>query len=129
MPVDRLDAEGQHQSLAASCALEALDALAKLLDPGTGNGRAHVLGNGLGGWYVPYLFSLGDESQSEFDGEGQGGWTSELFCHFPSKCRTYGHARAVAHFKGFVRLRKDQAMLIGLADICEASVMAVSPAA
>ena len=48
MPVDRLDAEGQHQSPAASRALEAPDALAKLLDTGTGNGCAHGLGNGLG---------------------------------------------------------------------------------
>jgi len=56
-PVDRLETEGQHQSPATGRALEAPDALAKLLDPGTGNRRAHVLGNGLGGWYVPYLFS------------------------------------------------------------------------
>jgi hypothetical protein len=49
MPVDRLDAERYHQSPAVSRALEAPDALAKLLDTGTGNGRAHVLGNGLGG--------------------------------------------------------------------------------
>ncbi len=58
MPVDRLDAEGQHQSPAASRALEAPDALAKLLDTGTGDGCAHVLGNGLGEKYVSYLFSL-----------------------------------------------------------------------
>jgi hypothetical protein len=32
MPVDRLDAEGQHQSPACGHALEALDALAKLFD-------------------------------------------------------------------------------------------------
>jgi hypothetical protein len=70
MPADRLETEGQHQSAAAHCALEAPDALAKLLGTGTGNGRAHVLGNGLGGWYVPYLFSLGEESQSESD-EGE----------------------------------------------------------
>ena len=69
MPVDRLDAEGQHQSPAAGRALEAPDALAKLLDTETGNGRAYVLGKWLGGWYVPYLFSLGEESQSESDGE------------------------------------------------------------
>jgi hypothetical protein len=49
MSIDRLDAEGQHQSLAASRALEALDALAKLLDTGTGDKCAHVLGNRLGG--------------------------------------------------------------------------------
>jgi hypothetical protein len=48
MPVDRLDAKGQHQSPSARRALEALDALAKLLDTGTDNGRAHGLGNGLG---------------------------------------------------------------------------------
>src|ERR1700730_17425543 len=53
MPVDRLDAKGQHQSPATGRAFEAPDALAKLLDPGADNGRAHVLGNGLGGWYVP----------------------------------------------------------------------------
>src|SRR5580704_12803195 len=68
MPVDRLETEGQHQSPAASRALEAPDALAKILDPGTGDGCAHVLGNGLGGWYVPYLFSSCEESQSESDG-------------------------------------------------------------
>jgi hypothetical protein len=62
MPVDRLEAEGQHQSPAAGRALEAPDALAKLLDPGTGDGRIHVLGKWLGGWYVPYLFSLCEES-------------------------------------------------------------------
>jgi hypothetical protein len=55
MPVDRLDAEGQHQSPAASRALEAPDVLAKLLDTGTGDGRAHILGKMLG-CYVPYLF-------------------------------------------------------------------------
>jgi hypothetical protein len=48
MPVDRLDAEGQHQSPAASCALEVPDALAKLLYMGAWNGCAHGLGNGLG---------------------------------------------------------------------------------
>jgi hypothetical protein len=42
--------------------------------------------------------------------EGLEGWTSELFCHFPSKYRTCGHARAVAHFKRIVWLREDQAM-------------------
>ena len=36
--VDRLDAEGQHQSPAASRAFEAPDALAKFLDTGTDNG-------------------------------------------------------------------------------------------
>ena len=56
MPVDRLDAEGQHQSPACGRARETLDALSKLLNTGTGNGRAHVLGNRLGGSYVPYLF-------------------------------------------------------------------------
>jgi hypothetical protein len=69
MAVDRLETEGQHQSPAAGRALEAPDALAKLLDPGTDNGCAHVLGNRLGGSYVPYLFSLDEESQSESDGE------------------------------------------------------------
>src|ERR1700688_4958111 len=73
MPVDRLDAEGKHQSPAAGRALEAPDALAKLLGTGTVDGCAHVLGNGLGGWYVPYLFSLGEESQSESDGERRTG--------------------------------------------------------
>ena len=34
----------------------------------------------------------------------------ELFCHFPGNFRTCGHARAIAHFKRIVRLRKDQAM-------------------
>jgi len=48
MLVDRLDAEGQHQSPAASRALEAPDALTKLLDMGAWNGCAHGLGNGLG---------------------------------------------------------------------------------
>jgi hypothetical protein len=57
MLVDRLETEGQHQSPAAGRAFEAPDALAKLLDPGTDNGCAHVLGNWLGGRYVPYLFS------------------------------------------------------------------------
>jgi hypothetical protein len=51
MPVDRLETEGQHQSPAAGRAFEAPDALAKLLGTGTGDC------NGLGGWYVPYLFS------------------------------------------------------------------------
>ena len=84
MPVDRLETEGQHQSPAASRALEAPDALAKLLDTGTDNGRAHVLGNGLGGWYVPYLFSSGRrESIGVMEGAGQEGWTSERFCHSP----------------------------------------------
>ena len=46
MPVDRLDAEGQHQRRGRR-ALEAPDALAKLLDGGAGDRRAHVLGNGL----------------------------------------------------------------------------------
>jgi hypothetical protein len=41
MPVDRLDAEGQRQSPATGRALEAPDALAKLVDHGTDNGRAH----------------------------------------------------------------------------------------
>jgi hypothetical protein len=44
------------------------------------------------------------------EGAGQEGWTSERFWHFPGKYRTCGHARAVAHFKRIVRLRKDQAM-------------------
>ena len=57
MLVDRLDAEGQYQSPATGRALEAPDARAKLLETGTGDGCAHVLGNGLGGEYVPYLFS------------------------------------------------------------------------
>jgi hypothetical protein len=57
MPVDRLETEGQHQSPAAGRAFEAPDARAKLVDTGTDNGCAHVRGNGLGGWYVPYLFS------------------------------------------------------------------------
>ena len=49
MPVYRLDAEGPHCPQAASRALDAPDALAKLLDTGTGDGRALDLGNGLGG--------------------------------------------------------------------------------
>jgi hypothetical protein len=49
VPVDRLDAEGQHQSPAPGRAFESPDALAKFLDTRMGNGRAHVLGNGLGG--------------------------------------------------------------------------------
>jgi len=49
MPVDRLDAEGQHHPPAASRALEALDALSKLLDATTDNGRVHIFGDGLGG--------------------------------------------------------------------------------
>jgi hypothetical protein len=65
MPVDRLDAEGQRQSPACGRAPEAPDARAKLLDTGTGDGRIHVLGNTLGWCYVPYLFSLDQESQSE----------------------------------------------------------------
>jgi len=48
MPVDRLDAEGQHRPPAAGRGLEPLDARAKLLDSGTGNGCTHGLGNGLG---------------------------------------------------------------------------------
>jgi hypothetical protein len=78
MPVDRLETEGQHQSPAASRALEAPNALAKLLDTGTDNGRPHVLGNGLGGWYVPYLFSSG---RRESIGVMEG--ASERFCHSP----------------------------------------------
>jgi hypothetical protein len=49
MPVDRLDAEGQHQSPAAGRALKAPDALAKRFDSRAGNGRAHILGTWLGG--------------------------------------------------------------------------------
>ena len=64
MPVDRLEAEGQHQSPAGGRALETPDALAKRFDSRAGDGLAHVLGSGPGGWYVPYLFSLGEESQS-----------------------------------------------------------------
>jgi hypothetical protein len=79
MPVDRLNPEGQHQSPAAGRVFEAPDALTKLLDTGTGDGRVHVLGNGLGGWYVPYLFSLGEESQTESDGGRRLGWTSSFF--------------------------------------------------
>jgi hypothetical protein len=48
VPVDRLDAEGQHQSPAASRPLKPPDALAKLLDTWTSDGCAHDLGNGLG---------------------------------------------------------------------------------
>jgi hypothetical protein len=48
MPVDLLDAEGQHQSPACGCALAALDALAKLLDNRKAGGRPHVLCNSLG---------------------------------------------------------------------------------
>jgi hypothetical protein len=44
--LDRLDAEGQHQSPAAGRALKALDALSKLLDNRAGGRRIHVLGNG-----------------------------------------------------------------------------------
>jgi hypothetical protein len=43
MPVDRLDAEGQHQSPACGRALEVLDALAKLLDNRKAGGRPHIL--------------------------------------------------------------------------------------
>src|SRR3984893_4317268 len=111
MPVDLLETEGQHQSPAAGRALEAPDALAKLLGTGTGDGCAHVLGNGLGGWYVPYLFSLGEESQSESDGGRRiERLNLERFSHFPGKCRTCGHARAIARFKRIIRLRKNQAM-------------------
>ena len=63
MPVDLLDAEGQHQSPACGRALEALDALAKLLDNRKAGGRSHVLCNSLGGYYVLYLFQLRQESQ------------------------------------------------------------------
>ena len=48
MPVELFNAEGQHSPPAASRALEAPDARAKLLDTGTGDGCAHGLGNGLG---------------------------------------------------------------------------------
>jgi len=48
MPVDRLDAEGQHQSPACGRAFEAPDALAKLLDNRKAGGRPHVLCNSLG---------------------------------------------------------------------------------
>jgi len=43
-----IDAKGQNQSPACGRALEALDARAKLLDTGTGDGRIHVRGNTLG---------------------------------------------------------------------------------
>jgi hypothetical protein len=70
MPIDCFDAEGQHQSPAAGRALEAPDALSKLLNTGTGNGRIHGFGNGLGWLYVPYLFSFakreGEEPMSFF---------------------------------------------------------------
>ena len=49
MPIDFLDAKGQHCPPATGAALKAPDALAKLLDTRTGNGRVHDLGNGLGG--------------------------------------------------------------------------------
>jgi hypothetical protein len=41
------------------------DALAKLPDLGAWNGCAHGLGNGLGGYYVLYLFSFREKSQLE----------------------------------------------------------------
>ena len=47
MPVDHLDAEGQHIPPAAGRVLKAPDARAKLLDSGTDNGRVHILGNWL----------------------------------------------------------------------------------
>ena len=68
MPVDRLETERQQQAPAPGRALEAPDALAKLLDPGTENGCAHVLGTWLGGPYVLYLFPFVEMSQSESDG-------------------------------------------------------------
>ncbi len=48
MPVDRLDAEGQHRPPAAGRAFEPLDARTKLLDGGTVYGRMHGHGNGFG---------------------------------------------------------------------------------
>ena len=48
MPVDLLDAEGQHHSPACGRAREALDALAKLLDNRKAGGRHHVPCNSLG---------------------------------------------------------------------------------
>ncbi len=71
MPVDRLDAEGQHGSPARGRALETLDARAKLFDTGMGNGRIHGLGNGLGWLYVPYLFSYPRRVNWSLTGEGQ----------------------------------------------------------
>lgn len=49
MPVDRLDAEGQHRAPSAGSALEAPDTLSKVFDTGTGDRRSHGLCNGLGG--------------------------------------------------------------------------------
>ena len=46
MPVDRLDAEGQHCPPLASRALKPPDARAKLLDTGAGDGCAHDLAMG-----------------------------------------------------------------------------------
>jgi hypothetical protein len=48
VPVDFLDAEGQHRTPSAGRAFEAPNALAKLFDTGTDDGCAHVLGNRLG---------------------------------------------------------------------------------
>jgi hypothetical protein len=43
-------------------------------------------------------------------GSGTGRLNLERFAHFATNYRTCGHARAVAHLKKIVRLRKDQAM-------------------
>jgi hypothetical protein len=58
VPVDFLDAEGQHRTPSAGRPIKTPDALSKLLDTGTSNGRIHGFGNMLGGWYVLYLFTL-----------------------------------------------------------------------
>src|SRR4029077_5888690 len=48
MPVDRLDAEGQHGSPARGRTFETLDALAKLFDNRKAGGRPHIFCNSLG---------------------------------------------------------------------------------
>ena len=76
MPVDRLDAEGQHCPPVASRALKPPDALAKLLDTGAGDGCIHDLGNGLGGLDVLYLFSY---RQREVKWSLRKGWRLAIF--------------------------------------------------
>ena len=67
MPVDRLDAEGQHRPPVASRALEALDARTKLFDGGTGMGACMALATGLENRMF-YICSYYVESQSESGG-------------------------------------------------------------
>jgi len=81
MLVDRLDAEGQHQSPAASRALEAPDARAKLLDTGTVTDVLMSLATGLENSMFLFVLIMRRESIESGGRRKREGWTS--FCHFP----------------------------------------------